>query len=150
MHDVYSRGDIRDLDGRPGSVGGRSGAFAPQIEGPLASERVDDLSPAHHPRTVIVDLAAEAGGNCALTKAGEDVLVDGVTILGPVNLASSMPTHASQMYSKNITTFLDLMLEDGNLKLDFEDEIVSATCITHEGAIKHDATRSVVEGESGS
>ena len=75
---------------------------------------------------------AEAGGNCALTKAGEDVVVGGVTILGPVNLASSMPTHASQMYSKNITTFLDLMLEDGDLKLDFEDEIVSATCITHE------------------
>ncbi len=102
------------------------------------------------PGSVIVDLAAEAGGNCALTKAGEDVVVGGVTILGPVNLASSMPTHASQMYSKNITTFLDLMLEDGNVKMDFADEIVSATCITHEGAIKHDATRSVVEGESGS
>ncbi len=100
------------------------------------------------PGSVIVDLAAEAGGNCAFTKAGEDVVVGGVTILGPVNLASSMPTHASQMYSKNITTFLDPMLEDGNLKMDSEDEIISATCITHEGAIKHDATRSVVERES--
>ncbi len=102
------------------------------------------------PGSVIVDLAAEAGGNCALTKAGEEVTAHGVTILGPVNLPSTMPHDASRMYSKNITTFLDLLLEEGNLKLDFEDEIISATCITHEGAIRHEGTRSVIEGGSGS
>jgi NAD(P) transhydrogenase subunit alpha len=110
----------------------------------------EDTVKAMKPGSVIVDLAAEAGGNCAVTKAGEDVRAHGVTVLGPLNLPSSMPTHASQMYSKNITTFLDLLLEEGNLKLDFEDEIASATCITHDGAIKHEATRSVIEGGSGS
>jgi NAD(P) transhydrogenase subunit alpha len=110
----------------------------------------EDTVKAMKPGSVIVDLAAEAGGNCAVTKAGEEVTVHGVTVLGPLNLPSSMPTHASQMYSKNITTFLDLLLEDGNLKLDFEDEIASATCITHDGAIRHEATRSVIEGGSGS
>lgn len=112
----------------------------------IAEETVRAMKPG----SVIVDLAASEGGNCAVTKAGEEVTVDGVTVLGPVNLPASMPTHASQMYSKNITTFLDLMIDEGNLKLDFEDEIISATCITHEGAIRHDATRSVVEGGGGS
>ncbi|MCH8936284.1 MAG: Re/Si-specific NAD(P)(+) transhydrogenase subunit alpha [Gemmatimonadetes bacterium] len=112
----------------------------------IGGETVRDMKPG----SVIVDLAAEAGGNCALTKAGEEVTVHGVRILGPVNLPSTMPHDASRMYSKNITTFLDLLLEEGNLKLDFEDEITSATCITHEGAIRHEGTRSVIEGGSGS
>ena len=112
----------------------------------IGEETVRDMKPG----SVIVDLAAEAGGNCALTKAGEEVTAHGVTILGPVNLPSTMPHDASRMYSKNITTFLDLLLEEGNLKLDFEDEITSATCITHEGAIRHEGTRSVIEGGSGS
>ncbi|MCH8143733.1 MAG: Re/Si-specific NAD(P)(+) transhydrogenase subunit alpha [Gemmatimonadetes bacterium] len=112
----------------------------------IGGETVRDMKPG----SVIVDLAAEAGGNCALTKAGEEVTAHGVTILGPVNLPSTMPHDASRMYSKNITTFLDLLLEEGNLKLDFEDEITSATCITHEGTIRHEGTRSVIEGGSGS
>lgn len=112
----------------------------------IGEDTVQDMKPG----SVIVDLAAEAGGNCALTKAGEEVTAHGVTILGPVNLPSTMPHDASRMYSKNITTFLDLLLEEGNLKLDFEDEITSATCITHEGAIRHEGTRSVIEGGSGS
>jgi len=112
----------------------------------IGEETVRDMKPG----SVIVDLAAEAGGNCALTKAGEEVTAHGVTILGPVNLPSTMPHDASRMYSKNITTFLDLLLEEGNLKLDFEDEITSATCITHEGTIRHEGTRSVIEGGSGS
>ncbi|MCZ6915267.1 MAG: Re/Si-specific NAD(P)(+) transhydrogenase subunit alpha [Gemmatimonadetes bacterium] len=102
------------------------------------------------PGSVVVDLAAEAGGNCALTKPGEEVTVGGVTILGPVNLASTMPTHASQMYSKNVTTFLNHILEEGNLKLDFDDEITSDTCITRDGKIVHEATRTAIEGGSGS
>ncbi len=112
----------------------------------ITEEMVGDMKPG----SVIVDLAAEAGGNCALTRAGEDVTAGGVTILGPVNLPSSMPTHASQMYSKNITTFLDHLLDEGELKLDFEDEITSATCITHEGRVRHEATRTAIDGESGS
>lgn len=111
----------------------------------ITEEMVGDMKPG----SVIVDLAAEAGGNCALTKPGEDVTIGGVTILGPVNLPSSMPTHASQMYSKNITTFLDHLLEEGELKLDFDDEITSAACITHGGKIVHEATRTAAEGGGG-
>jgi NAD(P) transhydrogenase subunit alpha len=112
----------------------------------ITEEMVRDMKPG----SVVVDLAAEAGGNCALTRPGEDVTVDGVRILGPVNLASTMPTHASQMYSKNVTTFLNHVLEEGNLKLDFDDEITSDTCITRDGNITHEATRSAIEGGSGS
>ena len=112
----------------------------------ITDEMVADMKPG----SVIVDLAAEAGGNCALTRAGEDVTAGGVTILGPVNLPSSMPTHASQMYSKNITTFLNHLLDEGELKLDFEDEITSATCITHEGKVVNESTRTAIDGESGS
>ena len=112
----------------------------------ITEEMVRDMRPG----SVIVDLAAEAGGNCALTKAGEDVTVGDVTILGPVNVPSTMPTHASQMYSKNITTFLAHLLEDGELKLDFEDEITSSTCVTRGGKIVHESTRTAIEGGSGS
>jgi NAD(P) transhydrogenase subunit alpha len=112
----------------------------------ITEEMVRDMKPG----SAIVDLAAEAGGNCALTEPGEDVTVGGVRILGPTNLASTMPTHASQMYSKNLTTFLDHILEEGNLKLDFDDEITSDTCITRDGKITHEPTRSAIEGGSGS
>ena len=112
----------------------------------ITEEMVGDMKPG----SVVVDLAAEAGGNCAFTRAGEDVTAGDVTILGPLNLPSSMPTHASQMYSKNITTFLNHLVSDGELKLDFEDEITAATCITHQGKIVHEATRASIEGASGS
>ena len=101
------------------------------------------------PGSVIVDLAAEMGGNCALTQKGETVEAHGVTIMGRLNLPSTMPTHASQMYSKNITTFLQHLLEDGSLKLDFEDEITAATCITRDGQIVHAHARAMAEGGSG-
>ena len=123
-------------------------ALIPGRAAPLlvTAEMVRDMRPG----SVIVDLAAEAGGNCELTKAGEDVEEGGVTILGPVNVPATMPTHASQMYSKNMMTFLDHLLDDGNIKLDFEDEITSATCITHEGTVRHEPTRKAIEGGSGS
>ena len=89
------------------------------------------------PGAVIVDLAAEQGGNCALTEAGKDVVRNGVTIVGPMNLPSSMPVHASQMYAKNISTLLQYLIKDGELKLDFEDEIVSGTCVAHAGEIRN-------------
>lgn len=85
---------------------------------------------------VIVDLAAEQGGNCELTQANQEVAENGVTILGPVNLPSMMSCHASQMYSKNITTLLQLMItKENKLNLDFNDDIIKGCCVTHEGKI---------------
>jgi H+-translocating NAD(P) transhydrogenase subunit alpha len=85
--------------------------------------------------SVIVDLAAEAGGNCAVTKPGETTVADGVTIVGLTNLAATMPVHASQMYSRNVQAFLALIVKDGGLELDFEDEIVRDTCVAHGGKV---------------
>ena len=87
--------------------------------------------------SVIVDLAAERGGNCQLTKADQVVVHHGVTILGPSNLPATVPYHASQMYAKNISTFLLHLVEDGQLKLDLEDEITRDTLITHDGKVVH-------------
>jgi NAD(P) transhydrogenase subunit alpha len=80
--------------------------------------------------SVIVDLAAEAGGNCELTQPGEEVLREGVTIVGLTNLPSSMPAHASQLYSRNVTALIQHLAPDGELKLDFEDEITAGACVT--------------------
>lgn len=89
------------------------------------------------PGSVIVDLAAEQGGNCAGTEPGKDVVRHGVTIIGPINLPASMPVHASQMYAKNISTLLQYLIKDGELQLNFEDDIISNTCITHGGEIRN-------------
>jgi len=89
------------------------------------------------PGSVIVDLAAEQGGNCAGTEPGKDVVRHGVTIIGPINLPSSMPVHASQMYAKNISTLLQYLIKDGELQLNFEDDIIGSTCITHGGEIRN-------------
>ena len=97
-----------------------------------------------HPGSVIVDLAAESGGNCELTKAGETVTSDGVKVIGPRNLASEMATHASQLYSKNVENLLGLLIaEDGSLNLDLEDEVISGACITHEGEIRNERAKEV-------
>jgi NAD(P) transhydrogenase subunit alpha len=93
------------------------------------------------PGAVIVDLAAEGGGNCELTKAGQDVVAHGVTILGPVNLAATVPTHASQMVSRNLLSFLQHLIKDGSVKLDFQDDITAGACITHAGEIRHEGAR---------
>jgi H+-translocating NAD(P) transhydrogenase subunit alpha len=84
------------------------------------------------PGSVIVDLAAEAGGNAELTRADEDVDHQGVTILGPTNLPSSMPFHASQLYARNVSSLLQHLAPEGELKLDFEDEITAAACVTRQ------------------
>ncbi len=89
------------------------------------------------PGSVIVDIAAERGGNCELTRPGEVVEWNGVSIHGPVNLPATVPYHASQMYAKNIATFLKYLVKDGQLALDPSDEIVRETMVTHEGAIVH-------------
>jgi NAD(P) transhydrogenase subunit alpha len=82
------------------------------------------------PGSVIVDLAAEAGGNAELTQADEEVSHDGVTILGPTNLPSSMPYHASQLYARNVSALVLHLAPEGELKLDFEDEITAGACVT--------------------
>ena len=83
-----------------------------------------------HPGSVIVDLAAERGGNCELTEAGKTVVTHGVKIIGPINIPTTIPYHASQMYAKNVATFLMHLVDDGNLKIDTEDEITEGTLIT--------------------
>ena len=97
------------------------------IPGRPAPELITESAVRHAPGSVVVDLAAEAGGNCAVTKPGETVVVDGVTIVGLTNLPATMPVHASQMYSRNVQAFLGLLVKDGALELDFEDEIVRET-----------------------
>jgi NAD(P) transhydrogenase subunit alpha len=87
------------------------------------------------PGSVIVDLAAERGGNCELTRTGETVEVGGVTIIGAINLATSVPYHASQMYARNITTFLLYMVKEGKLQLNLQDEIIRETMITNGGEV---------------
>jgi NAD(P) transhydrogenase subunit alpha len=82
------------------------------------------------PGSVIVDLAAEAGGNCELTEPGEEVVREGVTIIGPTNLPSSMPFHASQLYARNVSALLQHLAPEGELELDFEDEITAGACVT--------------------
>jgi len=98
--------------------------------------------------SVIVDLAAEGGGNCEMTKPGETTTHAGVTIAGPLNLPSMAPLHASEMYSRNLHNFVDLIIKDGEIDLNWEDDLVAASAITHDGEIKHEATRNLVEGES--
>ena len=95
----------------------------------------EDMVKAMRPGSVIVDLAAERGGNCELTKADEEIVVHGVTILGPTNLPSTVPFHASQMYAKNLTTFLGNMTKEGQLAMNMEDEIVADTLVTQGGEV---------------
>jgi NAD(P) transhydrogenase subunit alpha len=91
--------------------------------------------------SVIVDLAAEKGGNCACTQADRDVVVQGVHVLGPTNLPSELAVNASQMYAKNLVTFLLHLIRDGKVELDLEDEITRGSLLTHQGAIANEAVR---------
>lgn len=101
-----------------------------------------------HPGSVIVDLAAESGGNCELTRAGETVMENGVKVLGPTDLPSQMATHASQLYSKNVENLLGLITaEDGSLKVDLDDEVVAGACITHEGEIRNERAKEVAAAQ---
>ena len=108
-------------------------ALVPGQRAPLLIEA--DAIHAMKPGSVVVDLAAEKGGNCALTQADQDVVVGGVTIIGHTNLPSEVPAHASQMYAKNLVTFLEHLVEDGKIELDFSDEITAGTVMTHGGQL---------------
>jgi NAD(P) transhydrogenase subunit alpha len=97
----------------------------------ITSDMVKGMAPG----SVIVDLASERGGNCELTRTGETVKVEGVTIIGAINLATSVPYHASQMYARNVTTFLLYMVKEGKLQLNLQDEIIRETMITNGGEV---------------
>jgi NAD(P) transhydrogenase subunit alpha len=96
------------------------------------------------PGSVIVDLAAEAGGNCELTEPDRVVVKHGVTIHGPTNLPAGMAVHASQLYARNVTELLNELVKDGALALDFDDEVVKGTCVTHAGEIVNDAVKAAL------
>ncbi len=96
------------------------------------------------PGSVLVDMAAETGGNCELTVPGEVVVREGVTIDGTLNLPSQMPFHASLLYANNVANLLKLLAPEGNLNLNFEDDIIAGACITHDGKIVNDRVREAV------
>jgi NAD(P) transhydrogenase subunit alpha len=97
----------------------------------------EEMVSAMRPGSVIVDLAAEAGGNCELTEPGESITKHEVNIIGPLNLPSTLPVHASQMFSRNITNLLEHVVHDGQLALDLEDVIIRDCCVTHSGEVRH-------------
>ncbi len=99
------------------------------------------------PGSVVVDLAAEQGGNCEVSEAGKDVVYEGVTVIGPINLPASMAIHASQMYAKNISTLLNYLVKEGELNLDFDDDIISGTVVTHGGEIRNQRVKDAIASE---
>jgi H+-translocating NAD(P) transhydrogenase subunit alpha len=115
------------------------GRPAPRIISQSAVERM-------RPGSVVVDIAAEQGGNCELTRAGETVNHGGVKVLGPVNLPATLPYHASEMYSRNLFNFLKPAIPKGEFAVDWKDEVFAGAVLTHDGAIKNEAARKAVEG----
>ncbi|MDP2954048.1 MAG: NAD(P) transhydrogenase subunit alpha, partial [Chloroflexota bacterium] len=103
-----------------------------------------DMVKRMRPGAVIVDLAAERGGNCELTRPGETVVLDRVTIMGPLNLPATVPYHASQMYARNLTSFLLNMVKNGKLELRMEDEIIRETMVTQGGEVVHSRVRELL------
>ncbi len=121
------------------TTAGVPGRPAPRIISRTAVERMK-------PGAVIVDLLAEGGGNCELTRAGETVDHAGVRVIGPLNLPATVAYHASEMYAKNLLNFIKPALKDGALAIDWNDEVFAAACVTHAGEIRHEPTRKSVEG----
>ena len=101
------------------------------------------------PGSVIVDLAAEQGGNCALTQPGQEVVRHDVSILGPVNLPSTVPLHASQMYARTVTSYLAHLLKEGRLHLDLTDELTRGPLVTHQGEIVHEVVKAALAAGAG-
>src|SRR6202453_3873703 len=115
------------------------GRAAPRIVSRAAVERMK-------PGSVLVDIAAEQGGNCELTRAGESINHGGVTIIGPVNLPATLPYHASEMYARNLFNFLKPAMPKGDLAVDWNDEVFAGAVLTHDGEIKIEAARKAAEG----
>jgi NAD(P) transhydrogenase subunit alpha len=115
------------------------GRPAPRI---IRREAVERMKPG----AVIVDIAAETGGNCELTRPGETVEFNGVQIIGPLNLASQLAFHASEMYARNIFNFLQPAIKDGELSIDWNDEVFAQSALTSAGEIRHEITKKAVGG----
>ncbi|MDR6100555.1 NAD(P) transhydrogenase subunit alpha [Agrobacterium larrymoorei] len=109
----------------------------------IAADQISAMKPG----AVIVDLGAESGGNCEGTQPGQTVTAGAVTILGPLNVPSALAQHASELYAKNILNLLSLIVKDGSIALDFDDEVVAATVLTHRGEIRSDTVRSVIKNQ---
>ncbi len=105
-----------------------------------------DAVRAMKPGSVVVDLAAAKGGNCECTEADQEIEVDGVRVVGHTNLPSEIPAHASQMYAKNLVTFLKHLVDEGKIQLDLEDEITSGALLAHDGAVTNEMVRGKLEG----
>ncbi len=134
VEDAVARADVvittAQIPGRP----------APRLISQAMVERM-------RPGSVIIDLAAESGGNCELTQAGERVVHHGVTIYGPVNLPSQLPIHASEMYARNLFNFVSLLAKEGeSLSPDWDDEIIQKSVLVWEGEVKHEPTKTLLEG----
>jgi NAD(P) transhydrogenase subunit alpha len=114
------------------------GVFAPRL---ITADMVRSMKPG----AVIVDLAADGGGNCELSRPGERVTVGGVTILAPLNLPASMPLHASLLFSRNLTAFIQAFTKDSAFTVDLTDDIQQGSVITHEGAVKHQRTQDALQ-----
>jgi len=114
------------------------GVFAPRL---ISADMVKAMKPG----AVIMDLAADGGGNCELSRPGETVVVDGVTIVAPLNLPATMPLHASLLFSRNLTAFLLAFTKDRIFQLDFTDDIQQGAAITHDGEVKHARTRDALQ-----
>ena len=132
IHDHISKSDVvvttALIPGKP----------APKL---ISENMVNSMKPG----SIIMDLASENGGNCELTKKDEIIAHNGVTIDGSSNIPGSMPVHASELYAKNITTFLTYMIEDGELKLNLDDEIISGSMYTHLGELTHEPTQEAIK-----
>lgn len=113
-------------------------ASLPGRDAPIIITR--DMVQAMRPGAVIVDLAAENGGNCEVTEPGKTIEFDDVIVHGPVNIPSLIPVHATEMYAKNLYNFLSPMIKEGQLALDWEDEVIRESVLTHEGEVKHEPT----------
>jgi NAD(P) transhydrogenase subunit alpha len=101
------------------------------------------------PGAVIIDLAAETGGNCELTRAGETVVENKVKIVGPVNLPARLGRHSSEMYARNLFNFLSPAISEGELAIDWEDEVFASSVLTRDGEITHEGTRQSIEANKG-
>jgi len=122
-----------------------------QVPGQRAPLLIDEATvKTMRPGSVIVDLAAEQGGNCALTQAGHDVVAHFVQIRGPLNLASAHATHASQLFARNLANFVLHLVKDGKLTLDLDDELTRAPLLTHDGRVVHEGTRARLETSASS
>ncbi|HET6892040.1 MAG TPA: hypothetical protein VFH31_13135, partial [Pyrinomonadaceae bacterium] len=94
--------------------------------------------------SVVIDLAGLTGGNCAVSRPDQVVELNGVTILAPTNLAATVPVHASQMYSRNVTSFLSLLIKEGELKIDLTDDVIGPSCVTHQGQVVNQHLRTTL------